>query len=331
MNENETHAAKDFKFTAQQIATLERGLLSLRQSSNAPQEAIDAIAAVQFQEILRLRTQLDAAMGFAEEPCDLVVSLHGPGIGLGVGPSRNITGFLSSLHVATRTLADYLMAKALPDMGRPPRYLASSSEFQFMGVAAGSVRLRLNLTAPRTLFAEMDRKPVEDALSLILYAIRWIGSNESADDLRGTVNDDRLTRLLLHQVRRMTPRLNGQVNRVEFAGRMASPPARYVLSHRAANRIRDAVAHVESLPQSVTVTGRLRTADLDSGAFMLRERPDDEPSLRCQIPREIMTQAITFMVEDVEVGVRGTLTENRSGVPSSLRVDDIYEVGNEPP
>ena len=71
---------------------LEHGLLSLRHSSKASPEAVDAIAAVQYREIQRLRTELDAAMGFEEVPSDLEIALTGPGIGIGTAPASVLSG-----------------------------------------------------------------------------------------------------------------------------------------------------------------------------------------------------------------------------------------------
>ena len=66
MNEPKTRNDTDFTVTLEQIARLERSLLSLRESSDASPEVVEAIATVQYREIVRLRAELDAAMGFAE-------------------------------------------------------------------------------------------------------------------------------------------------------------------------------------------------------------------------------------------------------------------------
>ena len=66
MNKPKTQNETDFTVTLEQIARLERSLLSLRESNNASPEVIEAIATVQYREIVRLRAELDAAMGFAE-------------------------------------------------------------------------------------------------------------------------------------------------------------------------------------------------------------------------------------------------------------------------
>ena len=66
MNEPKTRNDTDFTVTLEQIARLERSLLSLRESNDASPEVVEAIATVQYREIVRLRAELDAAMGFAE-------------------------------------------------------------------------------------------------------------------------------------------------------------------------------------------------------------------------------------------------------------------------
>ena len=67
MKEPKTRSDTNFRVTTEQIARLERGLLSLRESNRASPKAVEAIAAVQYQEILRLRAELDVAMGFSED------------------------------------------------------------------------------------------------------------------------------------------------------------------------------------------------------------------------------------------------------------------------
>lgn len=57
----------NFKVTIEQIGRLERALLAMRESSTGPPDTLDTIAAIQYQEIVRLRSELDAALGFAKE------------------------------------------------------------------------------------------------------------------------------------------------------------------------------------------------------------------------------------------------------------------------
>ena len=54
----------DYRVTIDQIGRLERALLSVRESQVGHPDTIDIIARIQYQEIVRLRAELDAALGF---------------------------------------------------------------------------------------------------------------------------------------------------------------------------------------------------------------------------------------------------------------------------
>lgn len=55
----------DYRVTIEQIGRLERALLSMRQSADGLSDALDVIALIQYQEIARLRAELDTSLGFA--------------------------------------------------------------------------------------------------------------------------------------------------------------------------------------------------------------------------------------------------------------------------
>ena len=54
----------DYRVTIDQIGRLERALLSVRESPVASLDAVEVIALIQYQEIARLRAELDAVLGF---------------------------------------------------------------------------------------------------------------------------------------------------------------------------------------------------------------------------------------------------------------------------
>ena len=56
----------DYRVTIDQIGRLERALLSVRESPVASLDAVDMIALIQYQEIARLRAELDAVLGFGD-------------------------------------------------------------------------------------------------------------------------------------------------------------------------------------------------------------------------------------------------------------------------
>lgn len=326
MSDSSINREADFIVTSEQVTRLERALLSLRQSSIGSPQALQTIAAIQYQEIIRLRAELDAAMGFSEENCDLTISLGGPTIGFGIAPASAIVGFLNNFHAALQSIAVFVASGELPGNGRLPQSISRSSDFRFVGAASGSVRLKLNLPEPQTLFPQLDMEPVERSLQLMLETIEWVDSVKQVDELGDRVRDDRLLRLLLTQVQRVAPSPNGAIHRVEFFGRLVKSDMRHVLSRRSANRIRDAVDTIAAKSAAVVEEGKLRSVDMDSGVFQLRQRPNDQPDIRCRLPRGIMTQAISYLLEDSVVAVSGVMEFDNKGRPTLLIAEDIYEV-----
>ena len=317
----------NFRVTIEQIGRLERALLAMREASEGAPDTLDAIAAIQYQEIARLRSELDAAMGFAEEPCDLVVSLQGPNVRVGVAPVRVVAETLNNIHGAIQAVFLYLTTGRLRSRGRLPDMLSRTTDFQFVGTSSGSVRIKLNLPESQSLFPEYDREPVERSARLMLQAVEWVSSSTHVSEFERRIEDEHLTRLLLSQVRRVAPPVNGIVQRVEFSGRLAGPESSYTLSSSSASRIRDAFSAVATGTAKVAEEGRLRSVDLDNGLFQLRQRPNDQPDLRCFIPSAIMTDALAYMLEDTSVILEGGLDYDKLGLPYRLNVENIYEVG----
>ena len=317
----------NFKVTVEQIGRLERGLMAMRESAVGSPEALNTIALIQYQEIARLRAELDAAMGFAEEPSDLIVSLQGPSIGLGVAPSSVIATTLSNVRAAVQTVSLYLTKGQWTSGGRFPDLISSLSDFRFMGAASGSVRIKLNLPEPQSLFPEFDQEPTVRSVHLMLEAVGWVSSDAHIYDFERRIEDPQLMRLLLTQVRRVTPPRNGLVQRMEFSGRLTDPENSYTLSHLSASRIRDALNEVSAKATRVTEEGKLRAVDIDSRVFHLRQRPDDRPDMRCEIQPDIIRRALDFLVGDATVIVEGVQQFDERGRASYLSVEDIYDVG----
>ena len=315
--------------TSEQIGRLERALLATRDSSGGTPEVLETIAAIQYQEIVRLRTELDAALGFAEETCDLMISLGGPNIGVGVAPASAIATALNNMHGAIQTILAYLTTGQLPGRGRLPDRVSRPADFRFVGVAKGSVRIRLNLPEATTLFPEYESEPIERSVRLILEAVGWVSSLSGVDELERRIADQRLTRLLLSQVRRVAPSPSGAVQRVEFSGRLVDAESRYILSRSSIRRIREAFDTAPLVSTRVAEEGKLRSVDVDSGIFQLRQRPDDQPDIRCIIPREIIGEAISYLVDDAVVIVEGVLSLDERERPTNLNVEEIYPTGED--
>lgn len=326
MIEQKVRQDTDYKVTIEQIGRLERILLSTRQSAVGSPYVLDVIAQIQYQEIARLRAELDAALGFNTQESDLVMSLQGPHVRFGGAPISVISTMLRNVRGAVQSVSSYLTNGKQESRGRFPAWISQSTDFEFAGVSSGSVQIRLNLPNPQTLFAEEDRESAEKGVNLILETVNWTSSNRHIDEFERSIGDEHLVRLLLTQVRRVIPSQNGIVQRVEFSGRLANPANSYILSQSSAGRIKNALTKVSSGETIVVEEGKLKAVDVDRRRFTLRHRPDAKPDLLCDIPHEILLDALDYLVRDVFVRITGVQHFDDRARPSYLAVEDIQEL-----
>ena len=322
MTSQNVHRSASSKLMIDQIGRLEQGLLTLRETAVGSPEVLDMIALIQYQEVLRLRSELDAGLGF-DRASDLVMSLHGPFIEPGIASSSIVASMLNNIRGAMQSIVTYLVTGQRTRSGRFPEWVHRATDFRFAGLAAGSVRIGLNLPEPHSMFPEEEREPVERGIQLILNTIDWLSSDAHLDAFQRNIQDEHLARLLLTQVRRVAPTRNSIVQRVEFSGRLADSNERLFLSPLSAARIRDALHQASSGTRIVSEEGKLRSVDVDQGIFTLRQRPDGKPDLTCEISDEILLQALNYLVRDVLVIVEGAQEFSELGRPTRLIVDDI--------
>ena len=172
MMEQETRHNTDFKVTIDQIGQLERALLAMRGSAVGSAEVLDTIALIQYQEIVRLRSELDAVLGFdVEEASDLVMTLRGPYVGIGTAPSSVVASMLNNLRVAVSSVSSYVTSGRRVRGGRFPEWISSFADFDFAGLASGSVRISLNLPEPQSLLPDISREPIERSVELLLQTV----------------------------------------------------------------------------------------------------------------------------------------------------------------
>ena len=316
----------DYKFTAEQIARLERGLLSLRESDRSSPEVRDAIATVDYQEILRLRAELDAAMGFVEPYCDLVVSLSGPKIGIGVAPASTIADFLSNLRLAVQSIATYLITNKLPGSGRRPSVIAQLADFQFVGVDNGSIKLKFQLPQQSADASGKWFEQVRHSLMLILEAISWAYSDCEVEALEARVGNLQLARVVLSQAHRLAPGPLGAANHIEFYSRFDTSGSKCVLDKRATDRLCDAMEKLSERSVHVFERGAIRAVDVDKGTFSLRDRPSEQVTLPCVVLENIFPQVVEYLVEGQYVEVFGILEHDNMGKPYKLKVERVTPI-----
>ena len=315
--------------TIEQLARLERGLLAMRAEAKGEPQVLHALAMTQFQEIQRLRTEIDELYGFTnEETADLVVSIEGPSIGLGLAPASVLSSTLSNVRTAIQSIAAHVVGLDHTGTGRYPKWIADATDFSVRGMTSGSLNIILSLPPRTSLFAHLENEPVEQSISLFLQTAYWVSSNDDIEALVKVVPEEPLRRLLLGQVRRVTPTRGGIVRRIRFSGRMVSTPEIPTLIPRSADRIYAALSTSGRGQQRVSEEGVLRAIDIDKAVFELRQRPENRPEIACVFAPELLPQALEALVYETRVIVTGVQNYDPSGRPTRLVIEDLQSVGD---
>lgn len=315
----------NFAVTAEQIARLEQALLSLHESTDGAPEVIETIAAIQYSHILDLRAELDAALGFGEQTPDLVVSVGGAGIGLGTAPLSLVWNIVGRFNIALQNIVGFLMTEEAPRRGRPLQSVSRAAELQFAGVRPGSIRVMLNVHDPLELLPQFGREPLERAIGHMSQVATWASSQDEFENLRTDLHNDNLVRVLLSQVQQIAPDSDGKVEYIALSGRLVNTSKEVFLTRNSRRRLGDAFGELHAGGKaSVNETGRLRQVDVDLGVFQLRDRPEDQPPLRCRVPKDLLSQALGYLVEDAMVTLEGVQELDGYGRPSILNVIQVY-------
>lgn len=317
----------DRKVTIDQIGRLERALLALRESAAGSPDVLDTIARIQYREIVRLRSELDVALGVdAGEACDLMITLRGPNVGLGATPASVIASTMDNLRGAVQAVLGYLVTGRPQNKGRFPESISQAADLRLAGVSAGSVRIKLNLPDSATPMRN-HRETAERSVRLMLDAIAWASQPASHDarlgELEALIMDQRLSLLLLAQIQRIIPSRRGIVQQMEFSGRLANPMNEYVLSYSSAEKIKDALSKISAAEVRVSEQGKIKAVDFDKRTFELRERPFRQPNLRCVLSRETEPAALYRLSYAAPVIVEGLQKFDALGNPSTLVADAI--------
>ena len=112
----------------------------MRHTAEGSPNILDMIALVNYQEILRLREELDASLGLiSHHASDLIVSVQGQQVSLGTVPARVVATTLTSVRNSVQSISGYLATGQRIVGGRYPSWLSDATDFQLAGLAGGSV------------------------------------------------------------------------------------------------------------------------------------------------------------------------------------------------
>lgn len=263
--------------TLDQLARMHRALAHLQAERSRYGDAWFAVMAEgPVDEIARLEAEVDRLTGRRDieqadrhaSDADLWMHVHGPGLRWPHAPTSVVTSFLDTLRKGVQVVAELLANRDVSR--RPTRSLKDACDFEIVAFASGSVGVGVALPDPVELPLGQPMYPAAHALDLYLRVSAWAADPHATDDtLTATVEDARLRRLLLAEVKRLLPRPRGRVDFVVLSGRAVQSNASVVLDRAAHARIDAAMASPADVSIE-TYEGDLREIDLDHRTFMLR-------------------------------------------------------------
>lgn len=314
-----------FGATLAQLNRLEQALFALKDSA-MPDSVARAIRSTQFQEVSRLRELLDKMSGVSDEDnADMVVRLEGFELGLGFTPASILSPVLDLVRSSLLAVTSYVAGHIEKTSGRYPSWIQEACDLRVTGFAAGSLKILLVLPPDRSLFATIGdgKVAVQRSISLLLQTAGWVDSQQGVLNLYENIADERLRRILLIQLLKLTPTRRDRVRKVELSGKDGLSRISHSLSTPSLPRIRAALGVGAADRERVAEEGALRRIDFDTADVELRQRPNDLPDIRCVFDENAFAQALEPMFRGSRVMVFGKWDIDRLGSRRKLLVDDI--------
>ena len=314
-----------FGATLAQLSRLEQALFTL-ETSTMSDSVTRAIRSTQFQEVSRLRELLDKMSGVADEDnADMVVRLEGFDLGLGFTPVSILSPVLDLVRSSLLAVTGYVTGQTERTSGRYPSWILDACDLRVSGLAAGSLKILLVLPPDRSLFAAIGdgKVAVQRSISLLLQTAGWVDSQQGVPSLYENIADERLRRILLIQLLKLTPTRRDKVRKVELSGKDGLSRISHSLSPPSLGRIKAALGVSATDRERVAEEGALRAIDLDTADVQLRQRPNDLPDIRCVFGDDVLAQALEAIVRGSRVMVFGKWDTDRLGNRRKLLVDDI--------
>ena len=254
MNQSITDRYEKTAATIERISRFERALLSTRYTPDAAPSVLNTTIRINYQEITRLRAELDAALGFDHDLVyDLALTLSGPkGVALGLVPLSVVAGILNDVRLAVQTVAAYLAIGRTPQRGPLPKWIRQAADLSVSEMSAGSVRIGLNIPSEFALSHPYGCEYVERSIRMILYTISWICSDATLEDFLSQVDDIVLHKLLLSETRRLIPNRDSIVECIQFSGRLVDANHAHMLEHPFVHKIDAALGRISLAESAMT-------------------------------------------------------------------------------
>lgn len=265
------------------------------------------------EEIQALQRDIDLYLGretIEENSADLWLHICGKEIQWPDTPISVLTAFLNSLRKGLQTTATFIATGRLST--RPTSELKQFCDLRVVSLQTGSLRIGTKLPDEvETNSFNKEKELAHQALSEYLKVATWLDSEQELENLESSILEPQKRRLLLNALKQITPRLRGEIDKVEIYGRLIGSGKKISLTRQTHKRIDQAIDHI--VAETVeTHLGDLREIDLDNYSFILRNSGDIQ-EIRCSFEEDLLENAKVALGRRVQVtGVRRVDDNRRS-------------------
>jgi hypothetical protein len=312
----------------QQIERAQNALRSLRREVRPLNESRFALMAESYVDTINeLRRDVDAYLGVAEigkGRAEFVLGLEGEGIQLGESPGSLVSKWIDTFRRSLQSIVEAANSSKPRDAGRPKRWVEKLCDLPLIGIAPGSVEIRLGepTTMGEGLLASEEQEFYDEVTSLLRHGLAIASGVDELEEIPTSIRDQ-----VLIAVRKLAPSKRSAINSVRYGGRALGGPVEYRLNYDSIHRIDRLVREDDDLERITSAIGIIREVDLDQNRFQLRSRPLGEPDLHCQYSESEENDVKEFL--DQRVVVRGEIQSSTPTARLVLMVDSIEAVGDE--
>ncbi|MBI5679240.1 MAG: hypothetical protein HZC52_12305 [Planctomycetes bacterium] len=313
---------RQLKQTREALNRLEEDLISLNHEVYPVNpERFHLMAEAYVDHIIQLRSQIDEYIGiktYQDKLQGVWLRLIGPSIQLGSASASLLTSTIENFRKSIRSITAILKGEMPYRKGGLSKDVETSCDLVIIGLTTGSLRIGLGLPPERQIsLFDTYEEPVVKAIDTFMEVVSWASSPEISSALPASISDLPSRDYILRQVMNMAPTKKLPVDIIEFSGTLVHLPKAPLLTRAARSRLCDVIAK-ETGAEYMEAVGTIREIDLDYKKFYLRERPDNEPNLRCEVNEDMIEDAKAALGERVIVA--GTVKRDESGRVNLLKV-----------
>ncbi len=258
----------------------------------------------------------------------LALSLEGRDVALGRTPAGLVTRFVDSFRRGLQSVLELLESRTPPRIAenrRHPQWVERACDLPLIGLEPGGVRVLLGAPPADSLFSDSERGDLLNAVEVLFGALEWAAGAERKDSPAAFESlPAPARRAVLAVVARLLPPPSGPVERVGFrrpGTRGESGERRATLDRPARRRVRVELDRLAAEGRAAEAEGVIRSVDLDSRTFALRERPGNLPDLPCDYGPGAENAVKTCL--DRRVLVSGTLETVRGRRGQRMAVEAV--------